>query len=171
MKVKYFWPTSPIGCIPSPWQRDNFTVLPCLSEPNPKLNQNFFFCQTKERWMFSWSSSLSFLLSLLCVHRNALFGAEIKETKDTIDKIDSVPIRVCVCVWLCESGIAITWVFLHLCACVCVCNCRRTCVILYACMCVCVWDDWKEKREDGREDGREKEICDKRPSLVFWSEE
>ena len=40
--------------------------------------------------------SLSFLPSLLCVHRNALLGAEIKETKDAIDKNHSVPIHVCV---------------------------------------------------------------------------
>lgn len=87
-------------------------------------------------------------------------------------------VRECVCVWewdcnymsisvyVCVTVGVHVWFCMHVCAFV--CNLEEGTIISAF---VCVWDEWKEKRENGREEGREKEICDKRPSLVFWSEE
>lgn len=121
-------PTSPVGSNPSPWQRLLFyCLLTCsLREPKPKTKPKVFLCQTKANldvflislpsppWLYS-PLSLSFLPSLFCVHRNALLRAEIKGTKDAIDKNDSVPIWLCGRVWLCESGIAVTCILITAC--------------------------------------------------------
>ena len=58
------WPTSPAGCIPSPWQLLLYCPAASASQTQ-KQNQNFFFCRTKEHWMFSWSPSLFLSLFLL----------------------------------------------------------------------------------------------------------
>lgn len=84
-----------------------FTDLQPQRAKNPKTKAKVCPCQTKENldvFLISLPSpprlysplSLSFLPSLFSVHRNALLRAEIKGTKDAIDKNDSVPIRLCV---------------------------------------------------------------------------
>lgn len=112
--------------INEPLQQDVFhlhgsatTLLYLQPQWDESKNSIKTFVWQKEQWMFSWSPSFSFplssspflflspsflpslYLSPLCVHRNALLRAQIKETKGAIDKYDSVPIHVCACARVC----------------------------------------------------------------------
>jgi len=119
-----FWPTSPVGCIPSPWQRHNFTVLPCsLAEPNPITKSKLFLGSNKEALdvfpdlppsspLFLLSPfSLLPSLSPLCTQECFVGSWDKRNKRCHWQK----PLRAhpCVCghVWLCESGTAITCVF------------------------------------------------------------
>ena len=204
-----FWPTSPVGCIPSPWQHDNLTLLyrPALVSPVQKLNQNFFLSakQRSAECFPDLSPSLSFLfpspsfsLSPLCTQECFVWSRDKRNKRHCVHQC------VCVCVCVCVCNYVRVGLQLHVHCCICVCDCRRTCVILRACLsvgiCACVQllEEWtiiylflcvrvcvcvcvcvrvcvcemsERKNERTEERKREKEICDKRPSLVFWSEE
>ncbi len=190
MSEIFFGPTSPVGCIPSPWQYDCFTVLRRIQKTESKLfllpNKTSAECFPDLLFLSLFLlSSFSLLPSLspLCTQECFVWSGDKRNKRHHWQKWLCPSMCVCVCVWLCESGFAITCVFLFMC----VCDCRRTRVILYAsmcvlvqssekestitCVCVCVRDEWKGKRGSGREEEREKDLWQKAlVSILRWRE-